>query len=110
MADMAVMEAMADTDTARGPLMPRPTTAPDTDMAVMEVMAVACTDTERGLLMPMATTVMAAMAATDTARGPLTLTTAMAVMAVTAVATDTAMASNSFKVCNNILKPNCHPN
>merc|ERR1711910_4757 len=106
---MAVMEAMADTDTARGPLMP----VPNTDMAVMEVMAVVCTDTERGLLMPMPTTAMAAMeamAATDTARGPLTLTTAMAVMAVTAVATDTAMASNSLKVCNNILKPNCHPN
>merc|ERR1711910_185603 len=45
-------------------------------MAVMEVKAVVCTDTERGLV---------------------TLTTAMAVMAVTAVATDTAMASNSFK-------------
>merc|ERR1719402_391015 len=94
MADMAVMEAMADTDMARGPLMPRPTMVPDTDMAVMEVMAVVCTDTERGLLMPMLTTAMAAMAvmeamaATDTARGPLTLTTAMAVMAVTAVATD----------------------
>merc|ERR1711970_179136 len=103
MADMAVMEAMADTDMARGPLMPRPTMVPDTDMAVMEGMAVVCTDTERGLLMPMPTTAMAAMAvmeamaATDTARGPLTLTTAMAVMAVTAVATDTAMASNSFK-------------
>merc|ERR1711936_458415 len=95
---MAVMEAMADTDTARGPLMPRPTMVPDTDMAAM-----ADTDTARGPLMPMPTTamvamaVMEAMAATDTARGPLTLTTAMAVMAVTAVATDTAMASNSFK-------------
>merc|ERR1719268_640044 len=98
MAAMVVMEAMADTDMARGPLMPRPTMVPDTDMAVMEVMAVVCTDTERGLLMPMPTTAMAAMevmeamaamavmeamAATDTARGPLTLTKAMA-------ATDTA--------------------
>merc|ERR1711931_298644 len=98
------MEAMADTDTARGPLMPRPTMVPDTAMAAMEVMeAVADTDTARGPLMPMRTTVMAAMevmeamAATDTARGPLTLTTDMAVMAVMAVATDTAMASNSFK-------------
>merc|ERR1712121_64801 len=97
------MADMADTDTARGPLMPRPTMVPDTDMAVMEVMAVVCTDTARGLLMPMPTTAMAAMevmeamADTDTARGPLTLTTDMAVMAVTAVATDTAMASNSFK-------------
>merc|ERR1719187_1706654 len=78
MADMAVMEAMADTDTARGPLMPRPTMVPDTDMVVMEVMAVVCTDTARGPLMPMPTT-------------------AMAVMAVTAVATDTATASK----CNN---------
>merc|ERR1712066_495754 len=71
---MAVMEAMADmadTDTARGPLMPMPTTA----MGVMPVTAVA-TDTAM-------------------ARGPLTLTTDMAVMPVTAVATDTAMASNS---------------
>merc|ERR1711936_1356623 len=83
-----VMEAMAHTDTARGPLMPMPTTV----MAAMEVMeATADTDTERGPLMPMPTT---AMAATDTARGPLTPTTDMAVMAV---AMDTAMASNSFK-------------
>merc|ERR1712168_1613763 len=89
LAAMEVMEAMADTDMARGPLMPRPTMVPDTDMAVMEVMAVVCT---------------------DTARGPLTLTTAMVVMVVTAVATDTAMASNSFKSLHNILKPNCHPN
>merc|ERR1712121_391810 len=86
------MAAMADTDTARGPLMPMPTT-------VMEAMA--DTDTARGLLMPMPTTAMAAamgvmeaMADTDTERGPLTLTTDMVVMAV---ATDTAMASNSFK-------------
>merc|ERR1711936_1537051 len=86
-----VMEAMAHTDTARGPLMPMPTTV----MAAMEVMeATADTDTERGPLMPMPTTVMEAMAATDTARGPLTPTTDMAVMAV---AMDTAMASNSFK-------------
>merc|ERR1719474_2180686 len=73
MAAMEVMEAMADTDTARGPLMPMPTTA----MAAMEVME--------------------AMEATDTARGPLTLTTDMAVMVVMAVATDTAMASKSLK-------------
>merc|ERR1711936_989048 len=90
------MEAMADTDTERGPLMPMPTT-------VMEAMeAMVDTDTARGPLMPMLTTVMAAMevmevmeamAATDMARGPLTLTTDMAVMAV---ATDTAMASKSL--------------
>merc|ERR1712029_982949 len=87
-------EAMVDTDTARGPLMPMPTTV----MAAMEAMG--DTDTARGPLMPMLTTVMAAMevmeamAATDMARGPLTLTTDMAVMAV---ATDTAMASKSLK-------------
>merc|ERR1719495_1786346 len=49
------MEAMAATDTARGPLMLMPTTA-------TEAMALAMvdTDTARGLLMP--TTVMEAMA------------------------------------------------
>merc|ERR1711993_157898 len=83
--------------------MPRPTMVPDTDMAVMEVMAVVFTDTARGPLMPMPTTAMAdmavmeAMAATDTARGPLmprpTMVpdTDMAVMEVMAVVfTDTA--------------------
>merc|ERR1712029_634053 len=81
-----------DTDTARGPLMPMPTTA----MGAMEVMeAMAATDTARGPLMPMPTTVMAAMevmeAMADTARGPLMpmLTTAMATMEVME-ATDTA--------------------
>merc|ERR1712055_903009 len=80
---------MGDTDTARGLLMPMPTTA----MAA----AMADTDTARGPLMPMPTMameVMEAMADTDTERGPLTLTTDMVVMAV---ATDAAMASNSFK-------------
>merc|ERR1712111_86947 len=92
------MEAMADTDTARGLLMPMPTTAMAAAMEVMEAMA--DTDTARGPLMPMPTMamevmeVMEAMADTDTERGPLTLTTDMVVMAV---ATDTAMASNSFK-------------
>merc|ERR1711884_710684 len=82
---------MVDTDTARGPLMPRLTTVLDTAMAAMAVTAVAFTDTARGPLMPRPTTVpdtaMAAMADTavaftDTARGPLMLmpTTAMAVM------------------------------
>merc|ERR1711868_91379 len=90
MPTMAVM-AMAATDTARGPLMPMPTTAA-TAMAVM-ALAMVATDTARGLLMPMPT--MAAMAmvvtdtavATDTARGPLMPTTAAATaMAVTAMA------------------------
>merc|ERR1719495_348164 len=92
---MEVMEAMADTDTARGLLMPMPTTAM---AAAMEAMA--DTDTARGPLMPMPTMameVMEAMADTDTARGPLTLTMDMAVMVVMAVATDTAMASKSLK-------------
>merc|ERR1712112_816196 len=111
---MAVMEAMVDTDTARGPLMPMPTTA----MAVMEAMAamVPMVDTARGPLMPMPTTAMAVMAVTavdtdtDTARGPLTLTTAVdtAMAAMAMVATPTA--SNFVQVCNNILIPNCHSN
>merc|ERR1712241_102214 len=107
----------AFTDTARGPLMPRPTTVPDTAIAVMAVTAVDTdTDMARGPLMPMLTTAMAVMAVTavdtdtDTARGPLTLTTvvdtAMAAMAM--VATPTA--SNFVQVCNNILIPNCHSN
>merc|ERR1719370_2121601 len=92
---MAVMEAMVATDTARGPLMPMPTTA----MAVMEAMeAMAATDTERGPLTPMPTTAMAVMEAmaTDTARGLLMPTTAMAVMEAMAMA-DTAMASDQAK-------------
>merc|ERR1712088_295269 len=97
--------AVAFTDTARGPLMPRPTTVPDTD-----------TDMARGPLMPMPTTAMAVMAVTavdtdtDTARGPLTLTTAVdtAMAAMAMVATPTA--SNFVQVCNNILIPNCHSN
>merc|ERR1719300_1668116 len=70
--------ATVATDTARGPLMPMPTTA----MAVMAHTAMA-----RGLLMPMPTTAMAATAHTAMARGPLMLTTdsatAMAAMAHT---------------------------
>merc|ERR1712219_41250 len=83
---MGAMAAMVATDTARGLLGPMPTTA----------------------LAAMAATAMAAMVATDTARGPLTLTTAMAAMAVMAVDTATAMASKFVQVCNNILMPNCH--
>merc|ERR1711973_584941 len=89
------------TDTARGPLMPMPTTA-----MVAFTAAMAVVDTARGLLMPMPTTAMEVMAVTavdtdtDMARGPLTLTTA--------VDTATAMASKFVQVCNNILIPNCH--
>merc|ERR1712025_1086438 len=108
-------EAMVDTDTARGPLMPRLTTVPDTAMAAMADTAVAFTDTARGPLMLMPTTAMAVMEAmaamvpmVDTARGPLMPMpdTAMAAMAM--VATPTA--SNFVQVCNNILIPNCHSN
>merc|ERR1719295_1516781 len=109
------MAAMVATDTARGPLMPMPTTAlaATAAMAAMAPMV----DTARGLLMPKPTmapvTAMEVMAVTavdctDTARGPLTLITAMAAMAVMAVDTATAMASKFVQVCNNILIPNCH--
>merc|ERR1719291_1173207 len=64
--EATAMEVLA-TDTARGPLMPMPTTAM-VDMAMaMAVTALAtamATATARGLLMPMPTTAMAAMAAT----------------------------------------------
>merc|ERR1712135_175538 len=74
--------AMADTDTARGPLMPMPTMA----VMAMAVMALAmvATDTARGLLMPMPTTaaatamVVTAMAATATASKPQTSKSAIA--------------------------------
>merc|ERR1712111_246948 len=70
---------MADTATARGPLMPRLTMVA-TDM---EATAMA-----RGLLMPRLTTVAMDMADTDMARGPLMPTMAAMDMA------DTATASN----------------
>merc|ERR1719153_1399206 len=85
---MADMEATAMGDTARGLLMPMPTTAMAV-MAMADMEATAMVDTARGLLMPMPTT-------------------AMEVMAVTAVDTATAMASKFVQVCNNILIPNCH--
>merc|ERR1712241_583914 len=98
-------EAMAVTamavTTARGPLMPRLTTAATVMAATAAMVAMEATDTERGLLMPKPTMAamameameaMAAMVATDTARGPLMPTTAVdtatAVMAM--AVTDTA--------------------
>merc|ERR1712142_1457248 len=79
---------MVATDTARGLLMPRPTTA----ATAMEAMA--ATAMARGPLMPTTeATAMGAMAATAMARGPLMPTTAAA-MAVTAMAV-MAMASKS---------------
>merc|ERR1712227_293205 len=74
---MAVMAlAMVATDTARGPLMPMPTTAA-TAMAVM-ALAMVATDTARGLLMPMPTMAATAMAATATASKPQTSKSAIA--------------------------------
>merc|ERR1712112_78627 len=114
---------MVDTDTARGPLMPMPTTAmvdTDTAMAVTALATAMDTATARGPLMPMPTTAMADMAATDTAmatataRGPLrpSPTTAMAAMpaamAMAATATvDTDTESKKFKSisCNNTKNP-----
>merc|ERR1712212_1323277 len=81
----------ADTDTARGPLMPMPTMATEAMASAMEVMV--DTDMERGPLMPMPTTAMEVMAVTDTARGllmPTTVMEAMAVLATVMVAMDTA--------------------
>merc|ERR1719357_274063 len=94
---MALATAM-DTATARGPLMPMPTTAM-VDMAAtaMAVMALATdmdTATARGLLMPMPTTAMVAMAATATA------------MAATAtVDTPTESKKSKSISCNNTKNP-----
>merc|ERR1712002_57706 len=89
-------EAMAATDTARGPLMLMPTTATEA-MAVLAMEVMVDTDTARGLLMPMPTTATEAMdlamVDTDTARGllmPTTVMEAMAVLATVMVAMNTA--------------------
>merc|ERR1711951_43470 len=99
---VAIMEAMVDlpTPSESALLMPKPTMAV-TAMAVMEAMA--ATDTARGPLMPMPTMAVMAMeatamvvSATDTARGPLMPMPTMAAMAVLATAMVLmAMASNS---------------
>merc|ERR1711974_393913 len=92
---------MVDTDTARGPLTPMPTTAMGATeaMAVLAMEVMVDTDTARGplMLMPMPTTATEAMALamvdTDTARGllmPTTATEAMAVLAMVMVPMDTA--------------------
>merc|ERR550517_936770 len=101
---MVVMEAMAATDTARGPLMPMPTMAV-TAMGVME--AAAAMDTARGPLTPMPTMavmameVMEAMVAMDTARGPPMLITVDTDTAVdTAAMAVMAMASKCNKSLN----------
>merc|ERR1712042_201622 len=111
LAPMAVMAAMAPTDTARGPLMPMPT------MALTALAAMVATDTAGGLLMPMPTmaaTAMAAMMATDTARGPLmpmptmVLATAMAVTAAAMAVTATASKPQTSKSAIASLHQNCH--
>merc|ERR1712136_630184 len=83
-------------DTARGPLMPMPTTAMvDTDMA-MAVTALAtamATATARGPLMPMPTTAMADMA------------TAMAMAVTATVDTDTESKKSKSISCNNTKNP-----
>merc|ERR1712187_873809 len=99
--------AMVDTDTARGPLMPMPTTA----MVVTALATAMATATARGPLMPMPTTAMVDMAATAmvatdtamataTARGPLrpSPTTAMA-------DTDTESKKSKSISCNNTKNP-----
>merc|ERR1712002_1446119 len=70
MAAMEVMEAMAATDTARGPLMLMPTTATEA-MAVLAMEVMVDTDTARGPLMPMPTTVMEAMAVLAMVMAPM---------------------------------------
>merc|ERR1712212_1398433 len=98
------MAAMVATDTARGLLMPMPTMAVATAMAVTA--AAMATDTARGPLMPMPTMVLA----TDTARGPLMPTTVAATaMAVTAMAvTATASKPQTSKSAIASLHQNCH--
>merc|ERR1711972_748639 len=104
MAMVVMALAMADTDTARGPLMPMP---------AMAVTGMVATDTARGPLMPMPTTAATAMAvmalamvATDTARGLLMLmpTTAIVDMAATA----TASKPQTSKSAIASLHQNCH--
>merc|ERR1719418_251752 len=95
MADMALATAM-DTAMARGPLMlmPMPTTAM-VDMAMDMA-------TARGLLMPMPTTAMVDMAATAMGDTPA----AMAAMAATAmVDTDTESKKSKSISCNNTKNP-----
>merc|ERR1719385_3057 len=93
--EATAMAAMGDTDTARGPLMPMPTTA----MVDMAAMAMAATDTamatatERGPLRPSPTTAMAATA------------TAMAMAATATVDTDTESKKSKSISCNNTKNP-----
>merc|ERR1719268_579929 len=107
---------MVDTDTARGPLMPMPTTAmvdTDTAMAVTALAMAMDTDTARGLLMPMLmpTTAMEAMAVamldTATERGQLMPmpTMAMVVMADTDMAADMADMATESKFSKLTLVP-----
>merc|ERR1719184_418453 len=82
-----------DMATARGPLMPMPTTAA-TAMAAMDTAM--ATATARGPLRPSPTTAMAAMAATATA---------MAMAATATVDTDTESKKSKSISCNNTKNP-----
>merc|ERR1711963_908500 len=85
--EATAMAAMVDTDTARGLLMPMPTTAMvATDMAM-------ATATARGPLRPSPTTAMAATA------------TAMAMAATATVDTDTESKKSKSISCNNTKNP-----
>merc|ERR1712038_1906282 len=85
-----VLATAMDTATARGPLMPMPTTA----MADMALATAMDTAMARGLLMPMPTMAMVAMAATATA------------MAATAtVDTPTESKKSKSISCNNTKNP-----
>merc|ERR1711879_517073 len=110
---------MVDTATARGPLMPMPTTAmvdTDTAMAVTALATAMVTATARGLLMPMPTTAMVDMAATAmaamdtamataTARGPLRPSPTTAMAATATVDTDTESKKSKSISCNNTKYP-----
>merc|ERR1719357_2347831 len=95
---MEATAAMVDTDTARGPLMPMPTTAmvdTDTAMAVTALATAMDTATARGLLMPM---LMPTTAMVDTDM-------AMAVMADTDMAADMADMATESKFSKLTLVP-----
>merc|ERR1712180_567042 len=102
-----VLATAMDTATARGPLMPMPTTA----MADMALATAMDTAMARGLLMPMPTTAMVDMAATDTAmatataRGPLRPSPTTAMAATATVDTPTESKKSESISCNNTKNP-----
>merc|ERR1711974_18427 len=92
-----------------------PTMVPDTDVAVM---AVVCTDTARGPLMPMLTMAMVAMEVMEAWRIRIRqevlfrrrLLRIWRLWRLWPWLRIRLWQVIPFKVCNNILKPNCHPN